>query len=168
MLLISLTTIYQGCISILTHTQHHAESLSRSHLKYVLTGELDTYVTSLIHDLTNSIHCTPKTYHTRHKHTQPTPNTNNEKTSRLPTPTPSRKRTHATAEIPTLHQPTPPTETQKHLKKPVNATTPLHSPTRPQNAQKPLTQDPTYKPQSQTALHTHDGKHVEPPCNHQP
>ncbi len=53
MLLTNLTTIYQGRIPILTHTQQHAESLSRSHLKYVITGELDEYVTNLIHDLTN-------------------------------------------------------------------------------------------------------------------
>ena len=37
MLLINLTTIYQGCIPALNHTQHHAETLARSHLKYVLT-----------------------------------------------------------------------------------------------------------------------------------
>jgi len=129
-------------------------------------GTLDTYVTSLIHDLTNSTPCAPRTYHTRcHKRTQPTPNTNNEKTSPLPTPTPSHKITYTSAETPTLHQPTPPTKTQKPPKKPVNVTPPLHTPTHPQNEQQPLTQDPTYNPQSQTALHTHDG-HVEPPCNH--
>ena len=50
MLLTNLATIYQERILTLTHTQHHADSLSRSHLKYVIAGELDAYVTNLIHN----------------------------------------------------------------------------------------------------------------------
>ena len=90
MLLINLTTIYQGRIPTLTNTQQHAESLSRSHLKYVITGELDTYVTNLVHNLTNPTqhtHRTPRNI--RNKHTQLTSNT---KTKRdPPSPTTTRK-----------------------------------------------------------------------------
>jgi hypothetical protein len=96
MLLINLPTIHQGRIPTLTHTQHHAESLSRSHLRYILAGELDIYVTKLIHDLTNPIQRAPRTYHTRrHKRARPTPNTNNKNTSPLSTPPPPpQKNTH--------------------------------------------------------------------------
>ena len=142
MLLINLTTIYQGRIPTLIHTQHHAESLSRSHLRYVITGELDAYVTSLIHDLTPTLR-SPKTYHTRRERTRQTPNTNNDNASPLPTPTSSHKRPHTTTETQTPHQLTPPTASQKPPKKPVNATPPPHKPTRPQNIQRPLIQAPT-------------------------
>ena len=66
MLLINLTTIYQGNIPILKHSQLHAEALSRSYLKYVLAREIDTKVIRLVRDLTNQ-NCTivrnPRTRH---------------------------------------------------------------------------------------------------------
>ncbi len=66
----NLTTIYQGRVPTLTHTQQHAEELSRSHLRYILTGELDTFVTNLIHNLTTTPHQAQRT-NSRHKnHTQ--------------------------------------------------------------------------------------------------
>ncbi len=63
MLLVNLTTIYQGRVPNLSHNQHHAETLSISHLKYVLTRELDTYVTRLVRELTNQSNRTVKTSH---------------------------------------------------------------------------------------------------------
>jgi len=126
-LLINLTTIFQGRIPTLIYTQHHAESLSRSHLNYVLTGELDTYVTSLIRDITNPTHRTPITYHTRRKtHIQPITSTHNEHTSPLPTSTSSRKRTHTLTQTQTLYQPTPLASTQNPQKSP---STQRHHPT---------------------------------------
>ncbi len=41
MLLVNLTTIYQGSISNIKHTQQHVHDLSRIHLRYVVMGELD-------------------------------------------------------------------------------------------------------------------------------
>jgi len=118
MLLINLTTIYQGRIPTLIHTQHHAESLSRSHLKYVLTGELDTYVTSRIHDLTNLTHRMPRTYHTRRKtYMQPITTTQNKYTSPPTTSTPYRKIARALTQTPTLPQPNSLTSTQNPPKK---------------------------------------------------
>jgi hypothetical protein len=73
MLLINLTTIYQGRIPALNHTQLYAEILSRSHLKYVLTGELDTHVIRLVRDLTNQVHRSARNSHPRKKaHTKHT------------------------------------------------------------------------------------------------
>ena len=140
MLLINLTTIYQGRIPTLTHTQHHAGSLSRSHLRYIIPEELDAYVTGLIHDLANPSRRAPRTYHTlSNKHTKPIPKTNNENASPLPTPTFSRKRTYTIADTPTLHQPTPLIATQNppkkarqrktttpHTDSPTKHTTPTH------------------------------------------
>jgi hypothetical protein len=77
MLLTNLTTIYQERIPTLTHTQQHAESLSRSHLKYVITGELDEYVTNLIHVITNPTRSTHRILRNRcNPHTQIAPNFN--------------------------------------------------------------------------------------------
>ena len=107
MLLVNLTTIYQGRIPTLTHTQYHAESLSRSHLKYILARELDTYVTKLIHDLTNPTQRSPNTYRThRHKRAQPTPNTDHGNTSPLSTTILSRKKNtpyHRHPDPPPIH-----------------------------------------------------------------
>jgi hypothetical protein len=111
MLLINLTTTYQGRIPTLIHTQHHAESLSRSHLKYVLTGELDTYVSSLIHYLTNLSQQMPRTYHTRKKmHTQPITTTHNKHMSLYLHQNPPAKE-HTLSLIPRLF-PNPPTSPQ--------------------------------------------------------
>jgi len=51
MLLINLATIYQGTLPTLRHTQIHAHHLSRIHLRYVLTGELDPSVPSIVREL---------------------------------------------------------------------------------------------------------------------
>jgi len=148
MLLINFTTIYHGRIPTLIHTQHHTESLSRSHHKYVLIGELDTHVTSLIHDLTNPTQHPPRTYHTcRNKHTQTIPNTNNERAPSRPTPTSSRKKTHTLTHTPTLHQPTPFTSTQNP---PKNA--------RQRNTTTPHTDSPTKHTTS-----THPKPNIQPP-----
>jgi hypothetical protein len=67
MILINLTTIYQGNIPIPKHTQSYVKALSRSHLRHVLTGELDTYITLLVRGLSNKdngIAGTPRTYKT--------------------------------------------------------------------------------------------------------
>ena len=107
MLLINLITIYQGRIPTLTHTQHHAESLSRVYLKYGITGELDTYVTNLIRNLTNHTHITHRTPRTRrNKHTQLTSNTKPKQASPSPTTT-TRKRPHTLTHI-QLHYQLPP------------------------------------------------------------
>ena len=108
MLLINLTTNYLGRIPALTHAQHHAESLSRSHLKYILAGELDTYVTNLIHDLTSQPQLPPKTTRTRHttRHRLIT-TTCNKHSATIPTPITSCKRPYALTQTPPPNQPTP-------------------------------------------------------------
>ena len=117
MLLINLTTLYQGRIPTLTHTQQHAESLSRSHLKYVITGELDTYVTNLIHNLTIPAQHVPRIHHTRRKkYTQPTHNIPTPHAPPSTTPT-TRKGTHTPTHNQTHYQPLPLTPTNNPLQK---------------------------------------------------
>jgi hypothetical protein len=58
MILVNLATIYLGTIPTLQHTQHYAYILSRIHLRYVLTGELDWRLDHLIQDLSTTT-CIP-------------------------------------------------------------------------------------------------------------
>jgi hypothetical protein len=109
MLLINLATIYQGRIPTLGHTQLHADTLSRSHLKYVIIGELDTHVTCLIRELTNQAYSTvriPRTRNTNHVNTTTT--TQNKPLMAPPTsPLPPRKRTHTPSRTSPPNQLTP-------------------------------------------------------------
>jgi hypothetical protein len=154
MLLINLTTIYQCRTPTLTHTQHHAEKLSRSHLKCVINGELDTYVTNLINNLIIPAQSVPRTHHTRRKkHTQPSLNT---KTSHGP-PSPTtitRKRPHTLTHTQLHCQPPPLALIQNPPKKPDNAMSAPHTPTCPQTDQHPIVPAITYNPPLQPALHT--------------
>ncbi len=54
MLLINLATNCQGNIPNLLHTQIHAETLSKMHLRFVLEGELDPQIAHLTHKLSNT------------------------------------------------------------------------------------------------------------------
>jgi hypothetical protein len=54
MLLVNLTTIYQGTIPTLRHTQQNAYTLAIIYLRYVLTGELDGRIAMLLTDLSNT------------------------------------------------------------------------------------------------------------------
>ena len=51
MLLIKLATIYQGTLPTHRNTQTHAHQLSRIHLRYTLTGELDPSVPRIVREL---------------------------------------------------------------------------------------------------------------------
>jgi hypothetical protein len=51
MLLINLATIYQETLPTLRHTQTHAHHLFRIHLRYTLTGELDSSVPHVVQEL---------------------------------------------------------------------------------------------------------------------
>ena len=147
MLLITLATIYQGRIPTLTHTHHHVESLSLSHLKYVITGELDTYVTNLIHSLTNPTQRTPKrTIHpARSTRNQPPTSTQNMPHHHLQQ-SPGKDRTLSPA--PNLFtNPLPSPQQKTHRKNRDNVKSLPHTPTRPQNMQNPLVLVPTYNPQ---------------------
>ena len=137
MLLINIATIYQGRIPTFRHTQLHAETLSRSHLKYVLTGELDTYVIRFIRELTNQARRIIRNPHTRKTtHTNPTATTHNNPTTAPPTSTfSSRKRTYTTTQTPTPNQPTPHSPTQNP---------PKNSP--PTQCYHPTQRPPVYKP----------------------
>ncbi len=54
MLLINLTTIYQGTFPTLKHSQSPAHTISRYHLKYTLTGIMDSHIASIVTRLTNA------------------------------------------------------------------------------------------------------------------
>ena len=130
MLLINLATIYQGRIPTLRHTQLDAETLARSHLKYVLIGELDTYETCLIRELTNQAHRTIRTSRTRKNAYAKSITTTHKYTpqSHLPQhPLPAIEHTL----LPILRlrpSPLPILQLKTHLKiKPANTTLPLHT-----------------------------------------
>jgi hypothetical protein len=116
MLLVNLATIYQGRIPTLTHTQQHAEALSRSHLNYLLTGELDTFVNNLIQNLTTPPQHVTRTLSRRNKHTQPT-STDTPLPTQSPTIPTTRKRTYTTTHNKTHYHPYPPIPTQTPKKK---------------------------------------------------
>ena len=129
MLLLNLTTIYQGRIPTLNHTQHHAETLSRSHLKYVLTEELDTCIACLVRELTNQAHRKVRSSHSRKKaHTKPTDTSRTNHITSPPTLTLlpcKRTHTHTQTHIPRPR--TSPLLTLKHstqIKKPIDNTQP--------------------------------------------
>ena len=69
MLLVNLATIYQGTISTLRNTQQDAYALSRVHLRYVLTRDLDGHLAQLLLDLSNTHpnSTRPITHTNRHK-----------------------------------------------------------------------------------------------------
>ena len=119
MVLINLTSIYQGRIPTLNHTQHHAEILARSHLKSILTGELDTHVARLVRELTNQAQRTATNSYPRNKaHTK---HTNTTKTSHS-TPTPTlallpRKKMQKPIHTPTPNKPTPNSQTPNPYKR---------------------------------------------------
>ena len=48
MLLTSLYAVYQGRVPILQYSQRPVDQLSRAHLRYVLTGEIVSWVDKLI------------------------------------------------------------------------------------------------------------------------
>ena len=147
MLFINLTTIYRGRIPTLNNTQHYAEILSRSHLKYVLTGEIDTYETCLVQELTNQAHRTVRTSHPRKKHTK------NATTPPRPIPPHLHLPYHSLHAKERTHPPIPrprttPLPTLKHsihIKKPVDKMQPTHSTTHhPKLMHPPPTKKPTY------------------------
>ena len=55
MLLTSLIAIYQGQIPILRYGQHHADQLSRMHLRYALTREITPWIDNLITFITDPL-----------------------------------------------------------------------------------------------------------------
>jgi hypothetical protein len=54
MLLINLTTIYQGTFPTFKHSQSLAHTFSRYHPKYTLTGILDPHIENIVKQLTNA------------------------------------------------------------------------------------------------------------------
>jgi len=69
---INLATSYQGTLPTIHHTRTHAHQLSRIHLRYTLTGELDPSVPHIVQEL----HITDYRLHwTLHPHIYNTPAT---------------------------------------------------------------------------------------------
>jgi hypothetical protein len=136
MLLINLATIYQGAIPTLRHTQAHAYQLSKIHLRYTLTGELDSTVPQIIQELSNTeltrpwppptVHPTPQTKQTRYS-TRIRPKQNNQTLSQHPTLKTLKRRRMQTK--PTLPHPTHPTHQEPPPKRNKPDTiTPIHTP----------------------------------------
>jgi hypothetical protein len=73
MLLINLTTIYQGDIPVLKHAQSTAHTLSRQYLRYTLKGELDTHIENIIKEITTRTNTsvTPPIEHPTTSHPNP-------------------------------------------------------------------------------------------------
>ena len=124
MLLINLATIYQGAIPTLRHTQAHAHQLSKIHLRYTLTGELDANIPQIIQELS----CTdptrpwphPPIHHTKQpkrlrKSNRKRPRQPNQTLSHHP-PTKTHKRNREPT-IPTSPHPTKHTHTEPPSKR---------------------------------------------------
>ena len=147
MLPINLATIYQGRIPTLRHTQLHAETLSRSYLKYVLTGELDAYDICLIRELTNQacrIVRNPRTRNTTQAQSTTT-------TQNIPPPShlphhslPAKEHKHILEPRPPTN-PLPTLQLRTHPDEPVVTTLPSHTTTpRLHTAYPPLARNPSY------------------------
>jgi hypothetical protein len=139
MLLDNLTTIYQGRIPTITHTQQNAESLSRSHLKYVITGELYVNVTNFVHNITNPIRSTRHNLRNRcNLHTQTAPNPNPKQN--LPSQTTNTRKRPLNTTHTQHHLETPPQRPSNNPpKKTKNTLPPTPIPTHLYSVQQPLT-----------------------------
>jgi hypothetical protein len=55
MLIVSLSAIYQGVVSILPSSQRHDGQLSRMHLRYVIMGELTLQIDKILTHLSDHV-----------------------------------------------------------------------------------------------------------------